>query len=174
LILVSSPFGRLEPSGSGSIANSNEQWTNDIVQSIWVSYAENVTQSWENIADSMTANMRVRSGNRVFGTAHAPEPYIHTIWGFMLLPAAMVLLAVLFATLTSWRSHVCELPRWGSNALADVVYAGGVGLDISAKSEKEGTTERPETMLRVSELEKWAEGKTAGLRFRVKEEEGWV
>lgn len=69
---------------------------------------------------------------------------------------------------------MCELPRWGSNALADVVYAGGVGLDISAKSEKEGTTERPETMLRVSELEKWAEGKTAGLRSRVKEEEGWI
>lgn len=67
-----------------------------------------------------------------------------------------------------------ELPRWGSNALADVAYAGGVGLDISAKSEKEGTTERPEMMLRVSELEKWAEGKTAGLRFRVIEGEGWI
>ena len=90
----------------------------------------------------------------------------------MLLPAAMVLLTVLFVTLTSWRSHVCEPPRWGSNTLADVVYAGGVGLDISAKSEKEGTTERPEMMLQVSELEKWAEGKTVGLRFSVKEEEG--
>lgn len=43
----------------------------------------------------------------------------------------------------------------------------------AGKSEKEGTTERPEMMLRVSELEKWAEGKTAGLRFRVKEE-GWI
>jgi hypothetical protein len=91
----------------------------------------------------------------------------------MLLPAATVLLAVLFVTLTSWRSHVCELPRWGSNALADVVYAGGGGLDISAKTE-EGTMERPEMMLRISELEKWAEGKTAGLRFRVKEEEDWI
>jgi hypothetical protein len=118
--------------------------------------------------------MRVRSGNRVVGTAQAPEPYIHTRWGFMLLPAAMVLLALLFVALTSWRSHACELPRWGSNALADVVYAGGVGLDISAKSGKEGTAKRPETMLRVSELEKWAEGKMAGLRFRVKEEEGWI
>ena len=66
---------------------------------------------------------------------------------------------------------MCELPRWGSNALADGVYVGGVWLDISAKSGKEGTAERPETILRVSELEKWAEGKTAGLRFRVKGEE---
>jgi hypothetical protein len=160
--------------GSGSSVDGIEQWTNDIIQGIWVNDPVNVIQSWENIADSMTANMRVQSGNRAVGTAHAPEPYIHTRWVFMLLPAAMVLLALLFVVLTSWRSHVCELPRWGSNALADVIYAGGVGLDISAKSGKEGAAERPETMLRVSELEKWAEGKTAGLRFRMKEEEGWI
>jgi len=160
--------------GSGSITGAIEQWTNDIIQGIWANDPENVIQSWENIADSMTANMRVQSGNRAVGTAQAPEPYIHTRWGFMLLPAAMVLLALLFVALTSWRSHVCELPRWGSNALAAVVYAGGVGLDISAKSGKEGTAERPETMLRVRELEKWAEGKTAGLRFRVKGEESWM
>src|SRR5438105_3648659 len=34
------------------------QWTNDIVHGIWVNDPENVVQSWENIADSMTANMR--------------------------------------------------------------------------------------------------------------------
>jgi len=48
-----------------------------ILHGIWVNDPENVVQSWENIADSMTANMRVQSGNRVVGTAHLPEPYIH-------------------------------------------------------------------------------------------------
>jgi hypothetical protein len=157
--------------GSGNDLPQQE-WTNDIVQGIWANNAEDVTQTWENIADTMTANIRIQSGNKAVGTAHAPKPYIHVRWIFMLLPTAMVLLAILFIALTSWRSHVYEVPGWGSNALADVVYAGGVALEISATSEKEDTIERPETMLRASELERWAEGKAARLRFRVKGDQG--
>jgi hypothetical protein len=51
------------------------EWANDIVHGIWINDPENVPQSWENIADSMTASMRVQSGDRVVGTARAIHPH---------------------------------------------------------------------------------------------------
>ena len=63
--------------GSGSITGAIERWTNDIIQGIWANDPENVIQSWENIADSMTANMRVQSGNRAVGTAQARTVHPH-------------------------------------------------------------------------------------------------
>ena len=92
----------------------------------------------------------------------------------MFLPIAMVALDILFVGLASWRSRVGQIPGWGSHALADVVYAGEVGLDLSSASKKDGPVERPEAMLRASKLERWAEGKTARLRFTVKGGQGWI
>lgn len=167
--------------GSGVNDGGDIGWTNDIIQGIWENNQTDVSQTFENIAASLTTNIRLQSGQKIVGTAHSPVAFIHVRWIYMVLPITMVVLAVLFNLLITWRSRVCEVPVWGTNALADIVYAGGVAMDISAAGAgdggiggREGGVERPEMMLPTSELETWAEGKHARLRFRDKGEKGWI
>ncbi|KAJ9604920.1 hypothetical protein H2200_010309 [Cladophialophora chaetospira] len=141
----------------------------DIIQGIYSNDPEDVTEAWERMASALTVGMRVGSGNTVIGTALAQVAFIHVRWEFMVPPLTMVLLAVVFVALVRLQSRTCRIPVWGANGLADIVYAGGDSLDItSTVIVVEGTqltsTTRPEAMVKVSELQRWADGKVARLR----------
>ena len=159
--------------GSGVSDGGILGWTNDIIQGIWSNNQSDVSQTFQNIAASLTTNIRLQSGQRAVGTAHSPIAFIHVRWIYMVLPITMVMLAVLFNLLVTWRSRVCEVSVWRTNAMADVVYAGGVVMDISTPGTGDGAA-RPEVMLTTSALETWAEGKVARLRFRARGNKGRI
>ena len=162
---------RVEPfTGYGFGYGTDESFSsNDLAEGIWENGAGNVALIWDNIALSMTVQMRITSGDRALGTAWASEPYVHVRWLFLLLPTAMVLLALVFVILTGWRSRARRLPNWGSNCLPDIAYADRLELESSAEDAKAIISEPANSLLQVSALEHWAEGLTAKIQLKSKE-----
>jgi hypothetical protein len=64
--------------GTGGVPGDGTlQWSNDIVQAIYLNGAAQVPRTMANIAEAMTNTMRLNSGQLAMGTAMLLESYIH-------------------------------------------------------------------------------------------------
>ena len=157
--------GLMNGAGAGSVNKGVLfiEWTTEYIQAIWENGVDNVNLTFANIATSMTNNMRLRSGSLARGTADTLESYIHVRWLWLLLPLAMVLIAVAFVVATSMQSHRWGIPSWKANVLAAMTH--GVGHEVGYSAGRVVGVGAKET---ASELEEWARAKTVRLRRR-----GW-
>lgn len=141
--------------------SSSDTWDNEIIRAVSQNGASRVPQTMANIATAITNNMRVDSGQEIQGTAIAMESYIHARWSWLLLPIAMVVLAIVFLLPTVWQSRRWGVPSWRSSALAAMMH----GTEKSGTSLLETGSSGCKGKEKISDLEDWA----AGLHVRLRQ-----
>ena len=133
-------------------------------------YMANIAQGMTNSMRQSTNNINITSSNNgqpynqnIEGTSHTSETYIQPRWLWLTYPLVMVLLAILFCSLTIRQTARLGLPNWKSSALAAMLH----GLQESGEDVLDGTRDggwagkEP-----ISVLEAWADGVDVRLRER--------
>lgn len=152
--------------------NGQMVFTTDIAQGIYFMIANNVSMASiiDNIATALSNRIRTVSSHQMAGTAFALEVYIQVQWLWLLWPALMMLLAIIFLLLTVCQSNSSDVPYWRSSALA--VMQHGVSTDALEEIGSNISRSRSSAMITaagketVSDLEDWAEGVKVRLRRR--------
>lgn len=139
----------------------SDTWDNEIIHAVSQNGASRVPQTMANIATAITNRMRVDSGQKIQGTAIALESYIHVRWPWLLLPIAMVVLAIAFLLPTVWQSRRWGVPSWRSSVLAAMMH----GTEKSGTSLLEIGSSGRKGKEKISDLEEWA----AGLHVRLRQ-----
>ena len=139
--------------------------------------ALHVSHVMANIAQGMTNSMRQSTNNVNYtnlkngqpynqiiqGTSHILETYIQPRWLWLTYPLVMVLLAILFCSLTIRQTARLGLPNWKSSALAAMLH----GIQESEEDVLDGTRDgRWAGKEPTSVLEEWADGVDVRLRQR--------
>ena len=84
----------------------------------------NISMTMEAVATSMTNQIRQGpNATQVQGTALVPEVYIHVSWLWLILPTALVLLAIAFLTVTVGSSSGRNQVVWKSSSLATLFHS---------------------------------------------------
>jgi hypothetical protein len=119
----------------------------------------NVSLSVQNMVKSMS--IRVRTGPNstlAAGQALHDDTFIQIQWLWLIFPASNVLFAVIFLTLTMWRSARADAPIWKSSSLAMLMHdvTGYYGAERYGRVEEmEKVAKKVEVRLVRRESEKW-------------------
>jgi hypothetical protein len=171
-------LGMLNGNGTGTMSGEDivdfsgnqfpiVQWTNDIIKAIHDYGAFNVERAWENMARSMTISMRMSNINiydkdaqLVWGAATSLQPYIYIQWAWLILPAAVVIVAALLVAIVAWQTRALGVPLWKGNALAVALHGfhetGGEHQRLGKISEMDEWAKRKRVVLGIDEGKGWA------------------
>ena len=118
--------GGFNSSGSGSAFSS------DVIHALY--NTENCSKSMENLAASMTNNIRQQndSGSSPFeGVAHRTETYVDVRWSWFAYPATVLALSLLYLLGTIIESRNRDILIWKSSNLALLLHGQGLQLSKS-------------------------------------------
>jgi hypothetical protein len=112
---------------------SQTSFTSDVVQGFYWFYYEYPTglpDLSDGLAKTMTNAMRASGGAvPVLGTAYERSTYVHIRWGWIALPAIVVLMTGAFLAAAMLRSRTTRTKLWKSSALAMLFH----GLDVDTR-----------------------------------------
>ena len=153
--------------GSGSyfvppLGDGADDWDLEGDTNLELVIYDDVPLRFEHAAEYLSWALRTGSSERHTGTTIGSEAYFDVRWPFLLLPALMVLLAVIFVGIVVWQSTRRGVLLCKTNVLASVVHAGTY---VAETVIKQGDLNKLE---KISELEEWAEEQKVSLRG------GWV
>ena len=117
-------------SGRISTSGSHSAFSSDVIHALY--NTENYIKSIENLATSMTNNIRQQneSGSSPFeGVAYETETYVHVRWAWFAYPATVLALALLCLLGTVIESRNSNILIWKSSNLALLFH--GQGLELS-------------------------------------------
>ena len=123
---------------------------------------DNPRLRFEHAAEYLSMALRTSSNERHTGTTIGTEAYFDVRWPFLLLPALMVLIGVIFVSIVVWQSTRRGVLLCKTNVLASVIHAGSYVANTLIKQDDLKRLEK------ISELEEWAEEQQVTLR------RGWV
>lgn len=154
--------------GEGMIGDNGQPYfSTDAAQAFYYLGVNDINRTMANIADALTNAIRVISKEHVQGSSFALETFIHVEWPWLLFPASMLLLALLFFILTLRHSDIGDVPTWRSSALA-VMEFGVSRVIVPGEPEREesglirGSVEGDT----LSDLEAWAGHSIVRLRTK--------
>jgi hypothetical protein len=138
-------------------ANAETPTVNDIGSALL--QTGDISLTVQNLADSMS--MRVRTGPNstlAVGQALSDVTFIQVQWLWVIFPASMVLIGVIFLALTIWRGARAHAPIWKSSGLAMLLhdmkgYHGAKRYDRVEEMEK--VAKKVEVRLVRGMDEKW-------------------
>ena len=115
--------------GTGGISSNGSAFSSDVIQALYL--ADNLTSRIHNVAVSMTNNIRQQNdslSNTANGTAWATETFVHVRWGWFALPAAMVILSLIFLIGSIVETSYREVPVWKASNIAVLFH--GQSMDL--------------------------------------------
>lgn len=117
--------------GSGGInsSSSGSAFSSDVIHALYDT--KNYSQSIENLATSMTNNIRQQndSGSSPFeGVAYRTETYVHVRWAWFAYPATVLALSLLYLFGTIMESRNRDILIWKSSNLALLLHGQGLEL----------------------------------------------
>ncbi|KIW32222.1 uncharacterized protein PV07_03782 [Cladophialophora immunda] len=116
---------------------------------------------------SLTKYFRTSSGATAIGSTYGPEQYIHIRWPYLLIPAVMVLLNLVFVSATCLQSRQQELSNWKSSALVSML-SQTTAEDEAAIIAKDCVLIGPSGRFnRICELEEWASERVGRVRSKL-------
>ena len=87
--------------------------------SLYYSNHGNMSKTLDNVAASVTNQMRSSVGSRnITGNVEYPTVYIQVIWPWLIYPAVLSVLAAALLAVTIWLSHGHDKMVWKSSSLA--------------------------------------------------------
>ncbi|MCJ1468708.1 hypothetical protein MMC07_007338 [Pseudocyphellaria aurata] len=113
--------------GSGGINNSGSAFfSSDVMQALYST--DNVTVRVNNLAISMTNNIREQNHSPVMGTTWQTETYIHVRWRWFIFPSALLILSLLFLLGAIVETSYREVMIWKSNNVALLFHGRELSL----------------------------------------------
>ncbi|KAI4952273.1 hypothetical protein J4E91_003735 [Alternaria rosae] len=90
------------------------------VDALWKS--TNLTTTFENVARSLTNQMRNTSPNRLEGVTQRWVTHVRVDWAYMGFPAGMLLIGITYVILVIFESARLRIPVWKESALPILMY----------------------------------------------------
>ena len=119
-------------SGGFNSSGSGSPFSSDVIHALYKT--ENCSKSMENLAASMTNNIRQQndSGSSPFeGVAHQTETYVDVRWSWFAYPATVLALSLLYLLGTMIESRNRDVLIWKSSNLALLLHGQGLQLSKS-------------------------------------------
>ena len=119
-------------SGGFNSSGSGSAFASDVIHALY--NTENCSKSMENLAASMTNNIRQQndSGSSPFeGVAHQTETYVDVRWSWFAYPATVLALSLLYLLGTIVESRDRDILIWKSSNLALLLHGQGLQLSES-------------------------------------------
>ena len=91
-----------------------------VIDALWDS--TNLTQTFDNVAKSLTNQIRNTSPDRYQGVAQDWVIHIRVNWAYMAFPAAMLLIGILYVILIIVDSTRLRVPAWKERTLPTLLY----------------------------------------------------
>ena len=144
---TSAAISKVLPNGSvgfnGVIVGRDNNYPQAIDQ-IWNSKKDNIPETFEALATSITNELRDVSSNNPFdrkniyvgGSIGSPKTYYKAEWGWIALHGLLLLVGFLFWCLTVWSSLRSSkvVPAWKNSSLA-VISRGSIAADMLKDTE---------------------------------------
>ena len=146
-------------SGGFNSSLSFSAFSSDVIHALY--NAENCSKSMENLAASMTNNIRQQndSGSSPFeGVAHQTETYVDVRWSWFAYPATVLALSLLYVLDTMIESNNRDILVWKSSNLALLLHGQGLQLSksgINTLSEMNEMAKDVEIQLSQTSDEDW-------------------
>lgn len=105
--------------GSGGINNSGSAFSSDVMQALYIT--DNVTSRIENLAISMTNNIREQNNSvssPAKGTTWKTETYIRVRWRWFIFPSALLVLSLFFLLGAIIETSYRKVSVWKSSNVA--------------------------------------------------------
>jgi hypothetical protein len=146
--------------GSGAAISSNTTlsmpqatWTNQFLQAVYANGVENLNQTFTGIASGLSTSLRTQSNETVPGVVMATQSYYHARFGFLALPALLVVATAILVVIVSVRGRQLNAPIWKTDIVATIVGANQLVDTSGLPAEK-----APETKS-LGKLDEWARDK---------------
>ena len=106
----------------GSVSRLTDPKTpiRDVAQ---VLFAEGLAPAYRRIATSLTAEIRNLASEHVVGTTQVAEVYVEVRWEWLILPAAVLALTLVFMSVTMVMCMLKDVPVWKSSPLPALIYS---------------------------------------------------
>ncbi|KAF3033904.1 hypothetical protein E8E12_004997 [Didymella heteroderae] len=149
------------PVGSGNVTAPDETWDmlgvpwlNDemppIVDALWNS--TNLTVTFDNVARSLTNQIRSSSPDRHQGKLQKWTLHVHVDWAYLAYPVTILVAGILYVVLTIIESTRLRLPVWKESALPTLLH--GFDDDTQRLLREDGKTAQSRTLVRFERDEK--------------------
>lgn len=110
--------------------NNLTQYSPTIMQTLWES--PNISATFESLARSMSNAIRASEYNNLRdpnsdsahkGVAQVVVTFYSIQWGWIVLPAALVLAGSIFLAITIWKTISLDIPAWKSHSLPPLAFS---------------------------------------------------